>query len=127
MILAELIYRRLTTFTETASRLATRCYPVQAPQDAPLPHAVFTVAARQPVGGTPRISTVRLQVDAFAPSYAQAWAVGRACSLALEGWADTSDAVTQVLNARPQTLSESWDEETRTYRVALDANLIVVD
>lgn len=92
--------------------VGTRISPVLRAQDEPLPAVVLTLVSAVPQNilvGAPTLDSNRVQLDAYAATYAGARALADACRAALEAGGCTLDNEFDV-----------FEPETDEYRVAQD-------
>lgn len=70
MTIEEVIFQRVTT--GLASLIATRCYPLNVPQDAPLPAVTYQIISSVPQfshNGYTNLTETRVQFTALADDY----------------------------------------------------------
>ena len=85
----------LVAASPVTALVGQRISPVIAAQDTALPHVVLTRVSLAPVNhihGPPTLDQNRVQLDAFANTYAEARAVADACRDALEAGGVTMES-----------------------------------
>lgn len=106
----------MQAFFDAIKTLASgRVYPLVAPQDATYPLLVYTCVADEKFWGVDNyqgIARIRVQVDAYAETYAAANALQAQVQAALVANLGRIVDVRLVLT--------DFEEETRLYRVAVD-------
>ena len=100
----------------------SRVYPVILPQKPTLPAVAYTrVGSPDELTSSGRADLVqgRFQIDVYADDYAQAKTTARSIRTALSGYRGTMGSV-RVDSAWRDRQDESYEPETRRYRVSTD-------
>lgn len=101
MSVAPAVYTRLSGHAPLAAIVGDRIWPVEAPAEASRPYVVFLTVSSQRLahlGGPSMVANPRVQIDAYAASYADAAAIARLIRDALDGWSGTAGGI-EVLGA----------------------------
>lgn len=115
----EELFTRLTTYAGLAALIGLRAYPTRLPQASTLPAIVYTVIDGVPVellrteSGT---FTTRVQITAFAATYAAAKGVAREVHAALARYRGTT---IRDINA-DNTGGDFYDDQAEQYQVVAD-------
>lgn len=124
MSIETLLYTHLTsTSTAVAAIIGPRCYPAHLPQDVTLPALRYQGIDRPEFLANPRVTTLRLvqkriQIDAFAATYAATKALEAVVIPALYAFNHSVDSCivgTQVVDQRDLS-----DVEEGVYRSTID-------
>lgn len=118
------LHSRLTSHTGTAALVATRVYPVIAPQDAVYPCVVYQRVSGTEQRGSTSMREARYQVSAWAESFAGAQALATQIRAALEEWSVYGGGVF-VRMARIVNEIDDWEPDERLYRTIIDVILTI--
>lgn len=118
------LHSRLTSHTGTAALVATRVYPVIAPQDAVYPCVVYQRVSGTEQRGSTSMREARYQVSAWAESFAGAQALATQIRAALEEWSAYGGGVF-VRMARIVNEIDDWEPDERLYRTIIDVILTI--
>lgn len=124
MSVAAAIFARLSTFPGLTALVATRVYPVEAPQETARPYVVFLTVSTQRLnhlGGPSEVAQARVQIDAYATGYAAAVAIAAQIRAALEKLSGVWGGVV-VLGALSLDARESYEDAANPplYRISHD-------
>lgn len=119
------LFTALTSAPAVTSLVESRIFPDLAPQDAGLPLIVVTVVDDVPASSlngavANALSNARVQVDAYAPTRAQAAQVADAVKSAL---GDLKSAKAGGLDVWPASRRNLYDDETQAFRVLAEFNV----
>lgn len=129
MSVESLLFARLAATGAVTALLGTspvRVYPVQVPEEAPLPHARYVrVATERPAAmtGYPGLSTATFQIDVWAADDEAAKACADAIRVALAYWRDAGSGVQGALI---ETESSDFEEDRNEYRVMLSVDVFTL-
>ena len=101
-------------FTLLKTLVGNRCYPLVMPQNPTLPAIVYQRIASAPsntLATPPTIDQVRLQIDSYAATYSEAKSTALSVRNAMES---------ATFKATLQSDDDSYEPETRLYRVSMD-------
>jgi len=118
----EALNSRLNAVTAVTNLVSTRIYPVRLPQDVTYPAVrVITVDAQRESALDADMGLVhtRIQVDAYATTYAVSQTLAAALRGALKRQAWTLDAV-EVCDALLENVQDDYEDEAKAYRVRQD-------
>ena len=105
------IYTALSTTSGVTSLVSTRSYPVVLPQGVAFPAITFSRVSTDPVfalAGSEGKDAVRVQVDCWSRTYANAKDIANAVRAALEA---------SPVYGQMRSQLETFEEETRLFRV----------
>jgi hypothetical protein len=122
--LAAALYARLSTFPGLTALVGPRVYPVEAPQETARPYVVFLTVSTQRLnhlGGPSEVAQARIQIDAYATSYAAAVAIGTQIRAALDQLTGVWGGV-DVLSALSLDAREFYEDAANPplYRLSQD-------
>lgn len=118
----EALNSRLNAVTGVTNLVSTRIYPVRLPQDVTYPAVrVITVDAQRESALDTDMGLVhtRIQVDAYATTYAGSQTLAAALRAALKRASWTQDAV-EVCDALLDNVQDDYEDEAKAYRVRQD-------
>jgi hypothetical protein len=125
-----LLFARLAATGAVTALLGTapvRVYPVQIPEEAPLPHARYVrIGTERPAAmtGYPGLSTATFQIDSWAVDDETAKACADAIRGALAYWRDEPNGVQGCLI---ETESSDFEDDRGEYRVMLIVDVFTLE
>ena len=117
MSLETKLYALLSADAGVTEIASTRIYPLVAPQEAALPHVVYTRVSsgrEYSLSGYSNLENPRMQIDCYGTTYAEAKALSEAVISALRGAMTFGTA-----SDDPQEIFE----EDETFRVSIDFSI----
>lgn len=118
MTAGEAVVALLAADSAVVAIVGARMYPNVAPQGAAAPFLVYQVISDVPenslADNSPRLSSIRLQVDCYSPRYLQAHALAEAVEAKLVA------ASTPDFSAWRDTTRDLFDAEAQMHRVSTD-------
>lgn len=121
-VVEQALTARLTGSTSVSSLAGSRVYPVELPQNPKLPALTYDLISsiREPGGGTDSGDVhARLQVTAWAKTYAAASGLSEGVRAATQRWSGTSTGVV-VQEIMIENEFAFYDDETGTHAHTLD-------
>ena len=116
------LFSYLSTDSGITALVSTRVYPLRMPQNATLPAVTFTRISgprSHALSGPTGCGMARIQIDAWATTYASAKAVIDTVRSALDGYSGTAGSET-IKSSLLQTETDFYEPETNVYRVSQD-------
>jgi hypothetical protein len=99
MIVGKYIYNRLKTTSDVSAIVGARIYPHIAPQRAERPYLVYSVVSVTPYdtkSGPADVEQIRVQIDAYGTTYAEAVTLGQLVRAAIDRVTDPDGSVANV-------------------------------
>lgn len=122
MTINNAIYSRLSGFAGLSAMVASRIYPVNAPQDALMPYVVYQRVSSVKIGllaSDTDIAEPRYQIDVYAGSYSSCRDTADQVVLAMQRWQGT-EAGTVVMDTTIENDSDTYDNDLLTYNSTID-------
>jgi outer membrane receptor protein involved in Fe transport len=116
------IYALLTGSAPVTAEVGTRIYPVFRPQGSALPAVVYTEISTTPSdtkSGPSDVDAVRVQIDVFSATYAQAVDIAQAVRAVLDKYMGTAGGVV-VDGVRFEHENQTVDPTEEIYRRSAD-------
>ncbi|SEB40701.1 DUF3168 domain-containing protein [Terriglobus roseus] len=126
-MLEEGLFQLLTSDSDVASCISTRYFPLMLPDDAALPAVTYqrvSTVTSPTLNGFTDLVQVRLQIDTWATTYADARRAAQAIQNAIEGFLGTLPDGTAVAAATLLSQMDTYESVARYYRVTTDYRII---
>jgi len=118
--LEEALYSRLSGFAALTNLVGLRIYPLEAPQDSPRPHVVYTRDITETISAfgsdTGNVKVV-MEISAWATTYDSALAICKQIKAALQRWSGTYDSVV-IQDTFIDTEFQDFESDTAGVRVS---------
>lgn len=124
------IQQRVVADTTASSVIASRFYPLILPEDPVLPAATYqriSTVRSYTTTGPVTLSQIRLQIDTWAKSYAEAKAAAAGIRASLECFTGALPDGTHVETITLDSSYDLYDDVDRTYRVTSDFLIFAVE
>ena len=121
MTIEAVLYTRLSTFAGLTALVATRVYPLAAPQNVTAPYLTYrrvSAIRESAMGADANNVTARFQIDVWASSFASARNVAEQVRLAMQRW--TNATGTTVDDTFIENQIDLYDPEIDTFHIAVD-------
>ena len=120
------IFSLLSQNSSINALIGTRIFPVLLPERATLPAVTYQVISMKPqyeLQNRVNVTNLRLQIDAWAETYADAKSAVSAIVAVLDNFSGTLPDSTQVFGVQLRNSVDYFEHESLTYRVLAEFDI----